>query len=729
MSSQIVERLVGRHVSTGGGESVAYVDADGTTCSYADLSHRIDGYACRLVAAGIGPGVHGLIVADDSVATVVAVLALWRVGAVPVPVSTMLTDTEIAFIGRDCSAGYLHADVRSGRALLPDAAIPRGDGGWARPYDGPDHAPLPVAASGPGDVVLIQYTSGSTGTPKGVLHSPAGIDSVLDGFGRGLDLRPDDVVLSTAKLSFGYGFGNSLLFPLAAGARAVLTRGVPDAYSLSAAIAKYRPTVLCSVPRMYAALLGRARADGAADLGCLRLAVSAGEHLPAAIHRDFVETFHRPLVNGLGATEVLHIVIATDGRQPGSTGVAVPGIRITVRDEDGRILPDGVEGSLHVAGGSVAAGYLDRPEATARTFAHGGAYTGDVALRHANGEIEFVCRRDDLINIGGFKVSPLEIEAVARGVEGLAQCAVVRSLDGNGLEQATAYVVAAPGTGPEQLRQALRRTFRSRLPPFKRPAVITLVPGLPVTSTGKLARFKLRPNHPATSVAINVRVLREGPGRTLVCLPCAGGSAGSFTGLARCLPPSWRVVAGEATPDAGATLDDVVRAWREATVPYLGDGAILLGHSLGAAIAAEMVADAADDLLRLPVVLCAPPVRMDEDLPQLWSADDGTLIASLRRLGLLPASSLRPDEIARLLLPRFRRDIALLTGGWVYPGRAGVHVMVGTEDRLCPAALVAGRIGADRMASLTVVDGAHHFVAANPHGTAAALTRLFPETS
>lgn len=728
MSAGIVERLVDRHVLAGDGEAIAYVDVDGSVCSYADLSRRLRGYAARLAQAGVKPGTHGLIVADDSVATVVAVLALWQVGAVPVPVSTMLTKAEIAFIARDCAASYLHTDSRPSGPLLPDShgTMPRGNSEWARPYDGPYAA---IGTSGEQDVALIQYTSGSTGTPKGVLHTGAGIYSVLDGFGRNLSLRPDDILLSTAKLSFGYGFGNSLLFPLAAGACAVLTRGVPDAYSLSASIAKYRPSVLFSVPRMYAALLGRARGGEAPDMSCVRLAVSAGEHLPAAIQKEFVETFRAPLINGLGATEVLHIVVATDGQRPGSTGVAVPGMHITIRDDNGRILPDGAEGNLHAAGGSVAAGYLDRPEATAHTFADGGTYTGDIAVRRPSGDIEFVCRRDDLINIGGFKVSPLEIEAVACGVDGLAQCAVVRSYDESGLEQAVAYAVAAPGTDADVLRRALRRAFRTELPPFKRPAVIEVLPEIPVTSTGKLARFKLRGDRRNAHVTVTTRVLRDGPGRTLLCIPCAGGSAGSFTRLAHSLPPSWRVVAGDATHGDNATFNDVARAWQDASAPYLGEGAVLLGHSLGAALAVEVVASVADRLPGVQVVLCAPPVRLGDEIPAIQFEDDQTLVTSLQRVGLLPATSLTPEETGRLVLPRFRRDITLLADGWEYAGKINAHAIVGTADRLCTTTHVVDRIGRHYLASLNEVDGDHYFVTANAEETAAILTRLFPEGS
>ncbi|MBE1489958.1 AMP-binding protein [Plantactinospora soyae] len=758
-SANLVERLVGRQLALGRGERVAYLDPDGQL-SYAELYRAVRWYAARLAGAGIRPGVRGLIVADDAIPTVVAILALWWRGAVAVPVSPMLTEAELAFIAEDCQAGFLHADERGGelatRAGL--AGLPRGDAGWSE--HGSPPAPPPVNQD-PSEVLLIQYTSGSTGKPKGVLHNGSGVEAVLAGFGRVLDLRPEDTVLSTAKLPFGYGFGNSLLFPLATGAAVILNQGPPDVYRLAATIARHRPTVLCAVPRIYAALLDRARAattptaaatptaagtsttagtstaaasptvgqaDGAGppDLRSVRLAVSAGEHLPGALCDGFTRTFGVPLVNGLGATEVLHIVVATRGSRPGSTGTAVPGMTVSVRDDAGHPLPVGSEGRLHVAGPSVAAGYLDRPESQARTFADGGAYTGDIVAQQPDGELRYLCRHDDLINIGGYKVSPLDVEAAVRDLAGLAQCVVVGSRDQNGLEQAVAYLVPAPGADPVPLRQSARAAFRAGLPPFKRPAVVEVVEHLPTTSTGKLARYKLRAAGTAPAV-VRMRVLRDGPGRTLVCIPYAGGSSGAFTRLARHLPGSWRVVAGEATYRDGVTIADAARAWWQAGTPYLSDGAVLFGHSLGAVLAAAVADAAGEGLAGTQVVLSAPPLLPGAERPALVSDDDETLLAGLRSTGLLPTSGLTSEEIIRLLLPRFRRDIALAPNGFEGVRTRAVHVLLGTDDGLCTREALAARIPVDRIASLHLITGDHYFVTTNPVQTAEVLAGMFQD--
>ncbi|MBV8542179.1 MAG: AMP-binding protein [Pseudonocardiales bacterium] len=501
----LVERLVGGHLAEKRGDRVCYLDADLGAVTYTGLYEAIRGYAGALRARGVQPGTRGVVVADDSVATVVAVLGLWWHGCTPVPVSHMLTEPEISFIVRDCAARFLHLDAPAAKQLALGArfaALPRLTGdevrqafqtGGPAAVGGGRRASEP--ASFPADAeVLVQYTSGSTGTPKGVRHGLTGIRAALDGFGSVLALTPEDVVLSTAKLSFGYGFGNSLLLPLAAGAGVILLRGGVDVYVLAAALRRHRPSVFFSVPRVYAALLDWTETGCGCDLESVRLCVSAGEHLPQELGERFHTTFGVPLLNGLGATEVVHIVVATrpERTTPGSLGLPVPGVTVTVRDAEGREVPDGAEGRLHVAGPSVMLGYLDRPESTARTLAECGAYTGDIAARAADGSIRYLCRADDLLNLGGFKVSPREIETAARRAHGVADCAVVGSVDANGLEQAIAYAVPSAGVSAEDLRRAITQALREHLAPFKRPARVEVLDALPVTSTGKVARFTLR---------------------------------------------------------------------------------------------------------------------------------------------------------------------------------------------------------------------------------------------
>ncbi|MFE2872676.1 AMP-binding protein [Embleya sp. NPDC059259] len=489
-----VDLLLLRHLAAGRGARTSVTDRTGSL-TYAELTDAAREYAGALAAGGIRRGCRALVVTDDTADAIVAVLGLWWYGCVPVVLNPMLRDAELAFIARDCAAEYADLDLpRERRDELAAALGPLGFRhehlDQERGFVDPD-APARFAEEAE---VLVQYTSGSTGRPRGVRHSTGGLRAVSTGFGGVLALTESDTVLSTAKLSFGYGFGNSLLFPLAAGARSALLTGPVDAFTVTAAIDRYRPTVLCAVPRVYESLLAAVADRGARpDTSSVRVAVAAGEHLPADLARRATETFGFPLVNGLGATEVLHIVLATapDAPPHGSTGHPVPGVTATVRDDDGRSVPTGTHGRLHIASASAAIGYLDRPEAQARTFADGGVYPGDVVYRTPEGDFRHVCRTDDLLNIGGHKVAPAEIEALLKATEGIADCAVVADRDPAGLQQAVAYAVLVPGAVPAQVRRSALQAIRDRLPPHRRPSRIELIDALPTTSTGKLARFRL----------------------------------------------------------------------------------------------------------------------------------------------------------------------------------------------------------------------------------------------
>lgn len=506
MDSNAAAWLLDRHLREGHGDRPALVGASGEV-SYAELTNLAASVGTVFSAAGVGRGERVLVVLPDSAVALACILGLMRAGAVPVPVSPVLSAEEQLYVARDCDAA---AVVFDGAATTPvtELAARRPERMWAvsagttagvrdllrelaEASEGTE-----AARVAPDDVAILQYTSGSTGRPKGVVHLHGGLLAAPGCFGAQLALTPADRVLSTAKLSFGYGFGNSVLFPLAAGASAVLYEGPAEVHAIAGLLRKHHPTVLCAVPAFYAAVLRLPDAGERIDLSGVRLLVSAGEHLTQPLAKAWAETFELAITNGLGSTECLHIFLATRPgvSVSGSSGRPVPRCAVRVVDESGQPVAKGGPGQLLVHAPTNAAGYWGDPIATARTFHDGWVRTGDVLVELDDGDWQHLGRSDDMINAGGVKVAPQEIEAQVAAHPSVAECAVVGRRHGDyDLEQLVAFVVARDDAGNEgELRRLLRRHLRETIPQSKRPTEVVFVDELPRTSTGKVARFRLR---------------------------------------------------------------------------------------------------------------------------------------------------------------------------------------------------------------------------------------------
>jgi benzoate-CoA ligase family protein len=509
------EWLVTRHArATPDRRAVTAIDLDGSvrTLSYAELDEAVRGCAAALVAAGIRPEERLLLCMGDTPELLTAFLAGLRIGAVPVPVSTMLTPQDIAVLATDSRArlvalssefGGLATAVAGSRDLtdvvvLTTDALPEVPGARVRTWAeftaaGAAFAeqvadPYPTVADSP---AFWLYTSGTTGRPKGAMHRHGSLRDTAETYARDvLGIGPDDVTFSVAKFFFAYGLGNTLTFPFSVGASTVLDRSRPGPGATLRVLREQRPTLFFAGPTYYAALLA-AGLPADAFRG-VRACVSAGEAFPAALFERFTGTFGVEMLDGIGSTEMLHIFISgRPGRtRAGSTGEVVAGYEARILDDDGRPVPDGTPGNLWVRGSSAATGYWSRTDVTRRVFQGEWVRTGDTYVRSADGYYSSLGRTDDIIKAGGIWVSPTEVEDRLRAHADVAQVVVVSVPDEAGLDKPVACVVLTPGTatGPEDLAAWCREGLAA----FKRPRHIVVFDELPTTATGKLQRFRVR---------------------------------------------------------------------------------------------------------------------------------------------------------------------------------------------------------------------------------------------
>jgi benzoate-CoA ligase family protein len=351
---------------------------------------------------------------------------------------------------------------------------------------------------------FLLYTSGSTGKPKGALHVHGSIPYTIDTYARSvLGLSEDDRVYSASRLFFAYGLGNSLSFPLSAGAAVILDASRPTGDNVVRIVEEQRPSVFFGVPSIYRSLLdihARRRIDGGGvDFSSVRLCVSAGEALPATIFEEWRREFDLETLDGIGSTEMLHIFISNcSGKaRPGSSGTLVEGYKAQLRDDSNNEVAQGELGNLWISGSSATRGYWNRPDLTEQTINSGWVRTGDLYRRDEGGFYYHVGRADDCFKVKGLWVSPVDVEAVLLSHRAVREAAVVRSTDENGLATVKAYIVIRTGGDQDSVMKEVGELTRSRLPGHKVPAQIEFINELPRTSTGKVQRYKLRTDSPA----------------------------------------------------------------------------------------------------------------------------------------------------------------------------------------------------------------------------------------
>lgn len=485
----------------------AYID-DTTTLSYGELDERIRRVAAALLASGIRPEERLLLVMHDTVDLPVAFLGALFAGIIAIPVNTLLPVDDYTYMIEHSGAktvivsapllGHVQEALAKSSAQ-PTLIVSGGEAaGLSSMADLLRSEPLPRdahAKTRADDFAFWLYSSGSTGRPKGTVHSHANLFWTAELYAKPiLGIGADDIVFSAAKLFFAYGLGNGLTFPLSVGATVVLMAERPTPQAVFKRLIQHKPTIFCGVPTLYVGMLASPELPTKEQLA-LRICASAGEALPREVGEKFHQRFGCEILDGLGSTEMLHIFISnrSGNVRYGTSGQAVPGYEVELRNEDNHPVGAGEIGDLYVRGPSAALLYWGNREKSRATFLGDWLKSGDKYSADAHGFYTYAGRSDDMLKVSGQYVSPIEIENALIGHPAVLECAVVGKTDADGLTKTAAYVVLSSGqTATPELTEDLKAFVKGLLTPHKYPREIVYVADLPKTATGKIQRFKLR---------------------------------------------------------------------------------------------------------------------------------------------------------------------------------------------------------------------------------------------
>jgi benzoate-CoA ligase len=481
---------------------------DAGTLTYGELTEQVRRFAGGLQAMGLKREERVLLLMQDSSDWVVAFLGSLYAGVVPVAVNTLLTADDYAFMLTNSRAqaalvsgnllpilqnalDIVKSEVRHLVVSRPDTALSQGQFRMAD-FVAQNKPALPAITLADEPAFWL-YSSGSTGKPKGTVHSQGNLYWTAELYGKGvLDLRESDTVFSAAKLFFAYGLGNALTFPLSVGATVVLMAERPTPQATFKRLVERQPTVFYGAPTGYGGMLASPDLPPKSAVA-LRLCSSAGEALPRDIAERWSAHFGCEIIDGIGSTEMLHVFLSNrpgDVRY-GTTGKAVPGYEVQLRNEDGSVLTGHNEiGDLYIQGPSSALMYWNNRDKTRDTFQGIWTKSGDKYTRDPDGYYTYAGRNDDMLKVSGIYVSPFEVEATLVQHPAILEAAVIGKEDADGLTKTKAFIVLKQG---QSLTEAEVKAFvKERLAPYKYPRFIDFVAELPKTATGKIQRFRLR---------------------------------------------------------------------------------------------------------------------------------------------------------------------------------------------------------------------------------------------
>jgi 2-aminobenzoate-CoA ligase len=490
-------------VARGFGDHTALI-GNGRRRTYKELSDWTNRLAHALVENyGVKPGNRILIRSANNPAMVACWLAATKAGAVVVNTMPMLRAGELAKIVDKAEISLALCDTR----LMDDMIACAKDSRYLKQVIGFDGTanhdaeldrvaldkPVVFEAvnTGRDDVALLGFTSGTTGIPKATMHFHRDLMMIADGYAKEvLEVTPDDVFVGSPPLAFTFGLGGLAIFPLRFGAAATLLEYATPA-NMVEIIEKYRATISFTAPTAYRAMMKAM--DNGADLSSLRVAISAGETLPGPVFEEWTAKTGKPILDGIGATEMLHIFISNRfaDRKAASTGKPVGGYEARIVDDEMREVPRGTIGKLAVRGPT---GCRYMSDARQRDYVRDGwNLTGDAFYQDEDGFFHFAARSDDMIITAGYNIAGPEVEAALISHPAVAECAVVGAPDGERGQIVEAYVVLSAGVSANDATiKCLQDHVKATIAPYKYPRSVKFLESLPKTATGKIQRFRLR---------------------------------------------------------------------------------------------------------------------------------------------------------------------------------------------------------------------------------------------
>jgi benzoate-CoA ligase family protein len=520
----VATHFVDRNVQEGRGAKVA-IECGDERVTYQQLLENTNRVGNSLLALGVRPEERVLLLLLDTPEFLYSFFGAIKIGAVAVPVNTQAKSQDYEYILNDCRARvalvseplfpHLQSIPKEKLRYLQEIVVSEVDVIGKVKQDlssqgQPSHThhslqnliasaspELQAAHTSKDEPAFWLYSSGSTGASKGCVHLHHDMVVCCELYAKGiLRMNESDRCFSVARLFFAYGLGNAGYFPLGCGATTILSPARPAPATIYADIERYRPTFFFSVPTNFAALLAHHREDGKEfDLSSVRHAISAGESLPAPLFHRFKERFRVEILDSLGSTETLQMVIANrpGEAKPGSSGKIIPGYEARIVDEHGNSVAPNEIGDLLIKGDSTCSGYWNQHEETKETFVGGWFRTGDKYFQDEEGYFWYAGRSNDVFKVHGLWLSPAEVESVLIAHPAVGEAAVVAREDEDGLTKAAAFVVLNTEFTPsEQLALELQELVGQKIGGYKRPRWIEFLSEIPKTATGKLQRFKLR---------------------------------------------------------------------------------------------------------------------------------------------------------------------------------------------------------------------------------------------